>query len=136
MAITLSPPSLTPPGTPPPPAAATRRRAVPHIREFLADSLTPLAVYRRLAEVSPHRFLFESVTGGERVARWSFLGAGPREVYRLYADRLEVERGGRRRRLPRPPLAALAAVAEAVSTAPRPVPFTGRPVGSLGFHPI
>ena len=27
------------------------RRATPHIREFLADSLTPLAVYRRLAEV-------------------------------------------------------------------------------------
>src|SRR5260370_35287989 len=131
MAITLSPPSLTPPGTPPPPAAATRRRAVPHIREFLADSLTPLAVYRRLAEVSPHRFLFESVTGGERVARWSFLGAGPREVYRLYADRLQVQRGGRRRPPPRPPPAPPAAAAEAGSPAPRPPPLPRRPVGSL-----
>ena len=68
------------------------RRATPHIREFLADSLTPLAVYRRLAEVSDVRFLFESVSGGEQVSRFSFLGAGPSEVYRLYPDRLEAER--------------------------------------------
>jgi|HubBroStandDraft_3_1064219.scaffolds.fasta_scaffold04307_2 anthranilate synthase component 1 len=118
------------------PAAVAPRRAVPHIREFLADSLTPLAVYRRLAEISPHRFLFESVTGGERVARWSFLGAGPREVYRLDAGGLEVERGGRRRRLPGPPLAALAQVAGAVVTAPGPVPFTGGLVGSFGYDLI
>ena len=70
------------------------RRAVPHVREFLADSLTPLAVYRRLAAISPYRFLFESVAGGERVSRFSFLGAAPREIYRLYPDRLEVERKG------------------------------------------
>ena len=31
----------------------TPRRAVPHTREFLADALTPLAVYRRLARLSP-----------------------------------------------------------------------------------
>ena len=44
----------------------TPRRAVPHIREFLADNLTPVGVYRRLAESSPCQFLLESVTGGER----------------------------------------------------------------------
>ena len=65
------------------------RRAVPHVREFLADSLTPLAVYRRLAALSPYRFLLESVAGGERVSRFSFLGAAPREIYRLYPDHLE-----------------------------------------------
>jgi anthranilate synthase component I len=108
------------------------RRAVPHIREFLADSLTPLEVYRRLAAISPHRFLLESVTGGERVARWSFLGAGPSEVYRLFPDRLEVVRGQRLKRLPGPPLAALAEVAGAIITEPGPVPFTGGLVGS--FH--
>ncbi|MCB1057659.1 MAG: anthranilate synthase component I, partial [Acidobacteria bacterium] len=59
------------------------RRAIPHTREFLADSLTPLGVYRRLARTSPSRFLFESVTGGEQVSRFSFLGAAPRELYRL-----------------------------------------------------
>ncbi|HVT57275.1 MAG TPA: chorismate-binding protein [Thermoanaerobaculia bacterium] len=114
-------------------AAAAPRRAVPHIREFLADSLTPLAVYRRLAEVSGFRFLFESVSGGERVSRFSFLGAGPREVFRLYPDRLEVERDGRRRPLPGPPLAALRRMVGEVAAEPGPIPFTGGLVGYFGY---
>ncbi len=63
------------------------------MREFLADTLTPLAVYRRLRDLSPRRFLFESVTGGEQVSRFSFLGVAPREIYRLYPDRLERQNG-------------------------------------------
>ena len=116
--------------------AATPRTAVPHVREFLADRLTPLEVYRRLAAISRHRFLFESVTGGERVARWSFLGAGPREVYRVFADHVEVEAGGERRRLPGPPLAALAQLAGAIVSPAGPVPFTGGLVGSFHYDLI
>jgi anthranilate synthase component 1 len=112
------------------------KRAVPHIREFLADSLTPLGVYRRLAEVSPHRFLLESVTGGERVSRFSFLGAGPREVYRLYPDRLEVEKGGRRRNLPGAPLEALREVLHHVHSDAGQIPFTGGWVGYFGYDLI
>jgi anthranilate synthase component I len=112
------------------------RRAVPHIREFLADSLTPLAVYRRLAEVSAFRFLFESVSGGERVSRFSFLGAGPREVYRLYPDRLEVERDGRAVRLPGEPVGALRAVLRQIVADPGPIPFTGGLVGYFGYDLI
>jgi anthranilate synthase component 1 len=115
---------------------AKPRRAVPHIREFLADSLTPLAVYRRLAKISPHRFLLESVSGGERVSRFSFLGAGPREIYRLYPDRLEVERKGKRRDLPGPPLEALRQVVNAIHSEPGPIPFTGGLVGYFGYDTI
>src|SRR5262249_48708293 len=125
------PPPAAPPPVPvppPPPAAAGARRATPHVRELLADSLTPLAAYRRLAAEMPGcRFLFESVTGGERVSRFSFLGAGPSEVYRLYPDRLEVERDGRRTALPGSPLAALRAAAGAITAAPRPVPLPRGP---------
>jgi anthranilate synthase component 1 len=117
----------------PPVAAAAPRRAVPHVREFLADSLTPLGVYRRLGEVSPVRFLLESVTGGEQVSRFSFLGAGPREIYRLWPDRLEVEGPAGRRRLPGEPLAALREVVSAVTAEPGPVPFTGGFVGTFGY---
>jgi len=112
------------------------RRAVPHIREFLADSLTPLAVYRRLAQISPHRFLFESVSGGESVSRFSFLGAGPREIYRLYEDRLEVEQSGRRKRLPGEPLEALRKAIHQISAEPGPIPFMGGLVGYFGYDLI
>ena len=88
------------------------KRVTPHLRELLAETVTPLAVYQRLKALSPVRFLFESVTGGEQVARFSFLGAAPREIYRLYPDRLEVERDGRRSDLPGRPLAALRALVE------------------------
>ncbi|HEY4562394.1 MAG TPA: hypothetical protein VIJ36_05405, partial [Thermoanaerobaculia bacterium] len=112
------------------------RRAVPHIREFLADSLTPLAVYRRLAAVSPYRFLLESVAGGERISRFSFLGAAPREIYRLYPDRLEVERGGKRESLPGEPLAALHQALATIHSEPGPIPFTGGFVGYFGYDLI
>ncbi|MCB1034735.1 MAG: chorismate-binding protein, partial [Acidobacteria bacterium] len=115
---------------------APARRATAHFREFLADSLTPLAVYRRLAATSPSRFLFESVTGGEQVSRFSFLGAAPRELYRLYPDRLEAERDGRRRDLPGPPLEALKGVLSSVKAEPGPVPFTGGFVGTFGYDLI
>src|SRR6185295_14005261 len=112
------------------------RHAVPHVREFLADSLTPLAVYRRLAKVSPHRFLFESVSGGERVSRFSFLGAAPREIYRLYSDRLEVERRGKTERLPGAPLDALHEVLGSVVSDSGSIPFTGGFVGYFGYDLI
>ncbi|HSL82476.1 MAG TPA: anthranilate synthase component I family protein, partial [Thermoanaerobaculia bacterium] len=112
------------------------RRAVPHFREFLADTLTPLGVYRRLAALSPTRFLLESVTGGEQVSRFSFLGAAPREIYRLWPDRLERERDGRREDLAGEPLAALAAAVGAVASEPGPVPFTGGFVGFFGYDAV
>jgi len=112
------------------------RRAVPHIREFLADSLTPLGVYRRLQKISPYRFLLESVSGGEHVSRFSLLGAGPQEIYRLYPDRLEMEINGRRQDLPGPPLQALHEVVSAVSADPGPIPFTGGLVGYFGYDMI
>jgi anthranilate synthase component 1 len=113
-----------------------QRRAFPHTREFLADTLTPLGVYRRLADLSPVRFLFESVTGGERVSRFSFRGARPRALYRLYPDRLEREQDGERRDLPGPPLVALQNVLDEIGAAPGPIPFTGGLVGFFGYDLI
>ncbi len=114
----------------------TARLAVPLVRELLADGLTPLGAYRRLAELSPSRFLFESVSGGEQVSRYSFLGVAPRELYRLWPDHLEVERDGERRRLPGPPLAALREVSSGIASAAGPVPFAGGFVGFFGFDLI
>ncbi len=118
-----------------------KKKAIPHVRELLADELTPLGAYRRLAAVSSIRFLLESVTGGERVSRYSFLGAGPREILRLYEDRLEIERDGSRTDRPGPPLEALRAALSRVEAELLPgemgsVPFTGGFVGSFGYDLI
>ncbi len=109
------------------------RRAIPHEREFLADSLTPVGVYRRLARLSPVRFLFESVSGGERVSRYSFLGAGPREIYRLYEDRLEIDRQGDVEVRRTDPIEELRGLLRGIEGEAGPIPFTGGTVGYFGF---
>jgi anthranilate synthase component 1 len=50
---------------------------VPVFREIPGDLLTPVSAFLSLAEGSARAFLLESVIGGERVARYSFLGRGP-----------------------------------------------------------
>ncbi len=59
-----------------------------------ADLLTPVSAYLRIRG-GGHGFLFESVEGGERVGRYSFMGTNPSAVFRGTGDRLEERRGGR-----------------------------------------
>jgi len=115
---------------------ADREHVRPHMREFLADSLTPLEVYRRLSSLSPTRFMLESVTGGEVISRYSFLGAGPQAVYRLMEGRLEVEEGGDRRRIEGPALEALSEEIDRFSSDEPPFPFAGGFVGYFGYDLI
>ena len=68
------------------------RRVTPHLRELLAETVTPLAVYQRLLALSPTRFLFESVTGGEQVARY-YAGLAPPSKRDLPLNPESVERG-------------------------------------------
>ena len=114
----------------------TTRSAKLHVREFVADTLTPVAVYERLAALSPVRFLFESVTGGEQVSRYSFLGAGPRVLVRLGAEGVEVERGSEVEALEGDPLVALGRLLSEIEgdrSARMELPFTGGYVGFFGF---
>ncbi|KAJ3189901.1 hypothetical protein HDU85_000187 [Gaertneriomyces sp. JEL0708] len=55
---------------------------IPVYREISADLITPVSAYLRLAENSRYSFLFESVSGGEKIGRYSFLGANPFKVIR------------------------------------------------------
>lgn len=70
---------------------------VPVWREFLADQETPVHVYERLRKALARdgkahgTFLLESVEGGEKVARYSFLGGQPRATLRGYGRRVEIE---------------------------------------------
>src|SRR5258707_4420512 len=60
----------------------------PLVRELSADLETPTTVYLKLSGAGPS-FLLESVEGGERVARYSFIGVQPARQYRLRPGRVE-----------------------------------------------
>jgi anthranilate synthase component 1 len=64
-------------------------RIVPVWVEIPFDSDTAVTAYRKLRRGS-FSFLLESVIGGERWARYTFLGSEPREAWRLVDDRLEL----------------------------------------------
>jgi anthranilate synthase component 1 len=73
---------------------ARRGTFVPVVKEIIADLLTPVSAFLKIAEHSDYAFLFESVEGGERVARYSFLGKDPFLVLRQRAGRTIVDRSG------------------------------------------
>jgi anthranilate synthase component 1 len=64
---------------------AKRGNLVPVYDTFSADLLTPVSAYLRLAQGARYSFLLESVEGGEKIARYTFAGANPEEVFR-YAN--------------------------------------------------
>ncbi len=59
---------------------------------MLADQLTPVSAFSRLAEDSDHAFLLESVVGGEQIARYSFVATHPTMVFRARRDTAWIER--------------------------------------------
>ncbi|MBN1918568.1 MAG: anthranilate synthase component I [Verrucomicrobia bacterium] len=59
---------------------AKRGNLVPVYREFMADMETPVSAFAKL-DRGAHAFLLESVEGGEKIARYSFLGADPSVVF-------------------------------------------------------
>src|SRR5579885_2699020 len=71
---------------------ARTHTAVPVYRRLVADAATPVSAFWAVREAGG-AFLFESVVGGERVGRYSFLGAGPFQRFEAYADRVRVQDG-------------------------------------------
>src|ERR671927_1138358 len=76
-----------------------RGNVVPVVRTVLADLQTPVGAHVRVAGDAPYSFLLESVEGGERVARYSFLGARPEMVVRGRGRDTIIERGDTTERL-------------------------------------
>jgi anthranilate synthase component I len=114
----------------------TRRGTfVPVVKEIIADLLTPVSAFLKIAEHSDYAFLFESVEGGERVARYSFLGKDPVLVLRQRAGRTSIDRSGVTTESDQPFVAELRRLmtefqAPFVPGLPR---FTGGAVGFIGY---
>ena len=68
--------------------------------DIAADLDTPVSAFLKLAPLKP-RFLLESVEGGERLARYSFLGFGDALEVRMDAEGLSIDGESRPRRFER-----------------------------------
>jgi len=114
---------------------AGRGTFVPICKEIMADLLTPVSAFLRIAEDADYAFLLESVEGGEHVARYSFLGKDPLLVLRAEGARTIIDRSGATTAVDEPLMAVLRRLmaeyrAPAVAGLPR---FTGGAVGYLGY---
>ena len=104
-------------------AYAEKFNLIPVYREVLADLETPVSCFLKLGD-KPYSYLLESVEGGERMARYSFIGAS-------YSRVLKGRKG-------HDPLAELEAVLKPYRKAPVAglPPFSGGAVGYLGYDTV
>jgi anthranilate synthase component 1 len=119
-------------------ALASQGNVIPVCREILADMETPVSAFKRLAH-RPNAFLLESVEGGERMARYSFLGSDPRVVLRSRGSSVSLTERGKTRLIPlskgEDPLHVLEAELAKVKFVETPnLPrFVGGAVGYIGY---
>ena len=114
---------------------ARQGNVVPVVRSVLADLQTPVGAFMRITGDSPYSFLLESVEGGERIARYTFLGAEPEMVVRGRGFQTLVERDGKTETFPIVATEWVRDYFRGRILAQRPglVPFAGGAVGYLGY---
>ena len=66
---------------------------IPVYTDLMADFETPVSAYAKLKEAGPS-YLFESVEGGENLARYSFIGCRPRKVFVCGPETTEIRMTG------------------------------------------
>jgi anthranilate synthase component 1 len=104
--------------------------------DIAADLDTPVSAYLKLRPFRP-RFLLESVEGGERLARYSFIGFG--DCFELQLDARGLSVNGKREERPRDAAGLLESMRAALALAPRPqpeiagVPLAGGLVGAASY---
>lgn len=111
---------------------------VPIYREIMADMETPVSAYLKIAE-GPYSFLLESVEGGERLARYSFIGTDPYLTVRLEDGVAYANHAGYKQEIPyTDPLVALQtflAPYKPVDIPDLPL-FLGGAVGYLSYEAV
>jgi anthranilate synthase component 1 len=118
---------------------ANEGNLIPVYKEIMADMETPLSAFLKL-ERGTHAYLLESVEGGEKIGRYSFLGSNPRVVFMAKGGTVTIEEDSTRRSIEcdADPLRTLAQMLAAYT----PVPVQGLPrfcggaVGYLGYDAV
>ncbi|MDE3170279.1 MAG: anthranilate synthase component I [Acidobacteriota bacterium] len=111
---------------------ARQGNLVPVYESYTADLLTPVGAHLRLASGAKYSFLLESVEGGENIARYTFVGANPSEVFRSRGRECSLESAGKRATLEGNPVDHLRRLTKRY----RPVRVPGLPpliAGAIGY---
>jgi anthranilate synthase component 1 len=118
---------------------AAQGNLIPVYREIMADLDTPVSAFRKIDD-GRYSFLLESIEGGEKWARYTFLGSSPSEVIRSRGNTVELltEEGAVRREEVSDPLAFVRDYLKrytpvAIPGIPR---FFGGAVGYLGYDMV
>jgi anthranilate synthase component I len=119
---------------------ARRGNVVPIFAEFIADNETPVSAFKKLDCGGGYSFLFESTEKNDESGRFSFVGADPRIVIKIYGHGLQITDLGKERRVERTsdPLDELRNLMARYQFVSRPeLPrFSGGAVGFLGYEAI
>ncbi len=104
---------------------AKQSNVIPVCVEILADTKTPVSLLKRIYKNNGSAFLFESVEGGERWGRYSFLGVSARTHIRVFPQFVEVRKNSNSKQIPHhgDPLSVL----KSLMGKYRPAQMTGLP---------
>ena len=118
----------------------TRGTIIPVVKTLLADTETPVSAYLKIRDRSTFNFLLESVEGGEKMARYSFLGADPYLIFRSRGRSGTVRdlNTGMERRFDGDPIGELRSIMARYRTVDFPgLPrFTGGGVGYFAYDAV
>jgi len=78
---------------------ARQATLVPVAKTVAADLRTPVSAFLGIAAEEPNAFLLESVEGGEKIGRYTFLGARPYMVLRARGQEISLERDGKKQKI-------------------------------------
>jgi anthranilate synthase component 1 len=116
----------------------TQGNVIPVYTDLMADFETPVSAYAKLKEAGPS-YLLESIEGGERLSRYSFIGCRPRKVLACGPVTTEIRTAGSPcKTVPTPQDPLTLVEAEMAGYRPVTLPglprFTGGAVGFIGYE--
>ena len=111
---------------------------IPVAKTLSADMLTPVGAFLSVAAKEKYAFLLESVEGGEKIGRYTFLGAQPRMVITARGNELEIQQGKsvERRRGSLVDLLRATLQQHRPATVPGMPPFTSGGVGYFAYDMV